>query len=491
MKTDKKIRAQRQSLNNLKQNYTARNSDSAPTIKTTSNDSSTGTDSSILSGLDNQDFIDETEIIARHSTALLFGNGIVFESVEEAEKRQEEFKTGKPIDKKDKVQKWIEMFDKENRLEEFMRTNSYWLSKVGRTIATIVPMQDGNYKIELADPLAANQVGKSLITETIAIIYKRPIKDNGSYLIREEWDKNKVIRTVTFNGDKTSLSNVNEQLPKDQQIKPVWRHNLGFLPLVEFRNKELDSYTYGYQALQHNFDLISDTGAVKPLIAQVQIINQIKVKELYKNVTRIIGNIDDQTLKGLSSNSERINYLLNDLLVKVSSDNPEKANMIQVMMGDPKLLSYDTSIEAIRTQIWHGSGYSYKASDDVMKTATETLHASSMDYRTTKLKRDYLNKKYRELFSKLLVAEGMMGDIYSPLAFSFSINDNDHISPKDKIGQIEKDLELGLTSKVRAIADRFDLNMVEAQMRYEEIKEEEPEEENDELSGQAKEGPKV
>ncbi len=486
-----KIRAQRQSLNSLKQVYTNRNTDGPPSIKTTSDDSSTSNETSILTGIDNQDFIDESEIIARHSTNLLFGNGIVFESVEESEKRQKEFETGKAITKKDKVQVWIEDFSVTNRLEEFMRTNSYWLSKKGRTIATIVPMKDSSYKIELADPNAANQIGKSIITETVAIIYKRPIKDNGSYLIREEWTTTKVTRTVTFNGDKTSISNVNALLPADQQIKAVWNHNLGFLPLVEFRNKELDAYTYGYQALQHDFTLISDTGAVKPLISQVQIINQIKVKELYKNVTRIIGNIDDQTLKGLSSNSERINYLLNDLLVKVSNDNPDKAAMVEVMMGDPKLLSYDTSIEAIRTQIWHGSGYSYKASDEVMKTATETLHASSMDYRTTKMKRDYLNKKYRELFSKLLVADELMDGIYDELPFSFSINDNDHISPKDKIGQIEKDLELGLTSKIRAIADRFDLNMVEARVRYEEIKDEEPEEEDNELPRETKKGPKV
>ncbi len=385
-------------------------------------------------------YFDGKNELAHHAAKLLFGNGWALTA------------------DKPELEKLLNGIFEKNNINEFLYSLGYWLSVEGRVIATVSKNKAGKYHLEIARPKITNQVGKIHVTPKLAVLYKTVIISSNNYLVREDWDSEKVVRTF-FNGKNTeeqiSLQTVNAKIRPEERIPRVWYHRLGFVPIIEFLNKPINSQTIGEGALDSSaYKKLSDDFAVANIPNLINHIYRQIERETVLNHTRVIGTFNSQEAAKLAEKSESIKYLVDNLLINVKSmgGQGQVPPFQLVAPTNGYITELIDTIKKLKAQYYDGAGYSTQ-DDTVIDTATQTLYAKTKDVETTKLKRDYITEKMNQLIEIIIKLEGgTLPETSEDRTFSFEINENLNVSEVETTALVIQQLQAGLITKAEAIA---------------------------------------
>ncbi len=389
----------------------------------------------VLETIDSLVFIDLKEELARHGAKLLLGNGYYVKS------------------KNKKIHNFLNKILDSNDFENMLYSIVYLLSKNGRVIMTIDKTEAGNYVFQFAKLNYFAYIGRGTVEPQAAVIYKELKLDNTNIIVKEEWDTEKVVRSIDT-ATELNVDTLNTKLPKDQQIKKVWYHNLGLLPLVEFVNKPLTPQLLWNSSRSQNFEELADDWPVKELPALVNNSLRSLFKEILTNKTRIIGNFSPTAIQKLQDKNLSIKALIDEFILAVKPVGKDgNTPPIEILSPEGSIFSsINETIEKNRELYYSGAGYSLQ-NDAQQDTATQTLYAKSKDVETTKFKRNLLIAKINDFLDRLLKAEGLIKEIDAQQReYSFTIRENLNVSELETTQLIEQQLNNGLISRLEAIA---------------------------------------
>ncbi len=385
-------------------------------------------------------YFDGKNELANHAAKLLFGNGwaLTADSPE--------------------VEKLLNGIFEKNNINEFLYSLGYWLSREGRVIATVSKNKAGKYHLEIARPKITQQVAKIHITPKLAVIYKTVIIGSNNYLVREDWDSEKVVRTF-FNGSSTeqriSLQTINAKITPAERIPQVWYHRLGFVPIIEFLNKPINSQTIGEGALDSSaYKKLADDFAVANIPNLINHIYRQIERETVLNHTRVVGTFNSQEAAKMAEKSSSHQYLSDNLLINVKSmgGQGQIPPFQLVAPTNGYITELIDTVKKLKAQYYDGAGYSTQ-DDTVIDTATQTLYAKTKDVETTKLKRDNITEKVNQMIEIILKLEGSeIPETVEDRTFSFEINENLNVSEVETTTLVVQQLQSGLITKAEAIA---------------------------------------
>lgn len=240
-----------------------------------------------------ENYWDGEHTIATHAASLLLGNGVQLTSETE--------ETENFLNK---------VFDL-NEINVFLYSLTYWLSIKGRVIATVSKNKAGKYLLEIAKPDWVNSLAKIHITPKLAILYKKTVISNNMFIIREEWDEKKVVRSLfDAKRQEINLGTMNGKLKPSERIEEVWNHNLGFVPIIEFLNKPIWASTLSGDGLNDSsYDRLRDTFGSENMVELINHLYRMIKRESEVGGTRVIGNFNAQELKNLSTQNKQNDFI--------------------------------------------------------------------------------------------------------------------------------------------------------------------------------------
>lgn len=403
--------------------------------------------------------------ISDHASELLWGQGYIakYNGTMRADRRLQELL-------------------KYNRTEEMFPYLEKLLSLYGN-IYTTIDVVNGKPTLTIADPMLNSQnnvnavpstdgtvygMGRAMVTDVVAVIWKKITYGTISFFIKEIWDTEKVHR-IFFgeNNKRVKIAEVNKELPEELQVQEDWYHDMGYVPVMWHKNVPTfggASYPDGYKG--HALQSIID----KTLCELWH--------ETETNRTRIIGTLDESSYNQLMKNGDLAEINKNDYLINVAMKNSQgvDANQLIPVMGDPKFEKYWLQINAAKDEFYKLAGYSPLGDGNTEKTATENLLMKTGDYQTTKKKR---NQRVLEMTTLLkwvldIDAKHGFGDIYGDIYenLTFEIMENKVMDSLQEIQNIKAMVDAEFMSKVEAIAKFRGISIDEAREIYQTILEE-------------------
>lgn len=373
--------------------------------------------------------------IADHASSLLFGQGYTVNIMKNNKENEQ-------------LQDIWRQIEKQNQFSNFILKSEYNLSYYGQNIITIDRINNGEVRFGLIDPNLYNRVGRlNIVDDVSAITYRRIIKDDHYFTIKEYWTRNNVRRFAFNRNQAVTIDMFNEKVPEELKIKEYEEHNLGVLPVLQMLNKQRD-----IQALTEFYQL-SDSFPVDNQILFLNTLRQQQIKEALKNTTKVFGNFTQATIKMMQARGIPAEaQLLNDLFIEVKNGDAQSGKMVEVMQADPKFASYDEAINNVLKHIWRGAGYTYVQSGDTMSGNAETLYANSADIRTTKLKRNIRQNDYAELIKRALIVQGAITtEEAEQIEIIFNIKENVVQSPAQVVDQYLRLNQAGVIDKARVL----------------------------------------
>lgn len=407
--------------------------------------------------------IDLAQDISDHATELLWGQGHLskYEGTQKANDRMQELM-------------------KYNRAEEFFPDLEKKLSLFGNMYATI-DVVDGKPTWTLCDPYLNSMVngtpvpavngtiygmGRAFVTDVVAVIWKRITMGTISFPIKEIWTQNKVER-IFFgeNNKKVTLAHVNKELPKEMQLTEVWEHNMGFVPVMWFKNVP----TFGGASYPDGYKGAAPQAIINKTLCELW-------HETETNRTRIIGNLDESTYQQLMRGGAENQLNKSDYLINVKTKNSEGQNdtALVPIVADPKFEQYWLSINAAKDEYYKLAGYSPLGDGNTEKTATENLLMKTGDYQTTKKKRNQRTQEINQLIAMTLKIDAAWGygDIYGKdidNSITFQIMENKVMDSLQEISNLQTMIDNDFMSKVEAIAQLRGITIDEARDVFKQI----------------------
>lgn len=400
--------------------------------------------------------------LSDHAAELLWGQGFVI------------------THKNEKANKRIQELLAYNHSQEYFFHKEKLLSLYGNVYETI-DLVDGKPTWTIADPTLNSignvntipttdgtiyGLGRALITDVVAVIWKKITFGTISFPIKEIHTANKVER-IFFgeNNKRVVIAHVNKVLPKELQLQEVWEHNLGLI------NGKLATVKWNKNIPTYNSVSYKDGYKGDAL----QVLVDKTLCELYHetetNRTRIIGNLDETTYNQIMKNGELAEINKSDFLVNVKFKNStgQNENTLIPIIADPKFEQYWLSIQKAKDEYFQLGGYSPLGDGSSEKTATENLLMKTNDYQTTKKKR---NQRYVELFDLLessiyidikLGFGNIFGDINKLNEnLSIEIMENKVMDSLQEMQNYSSMYELGVMSRIEMIAKIRGINIDEA-----------------------------
>jgi len=397
------------------------------------------------------------EFIANKATLLLWGNGDLFSSKDQ--KLKDEFET----------------FRKNVYWEQLRAEVERLCSSIGKVYVTIDLDDGNNIRLSIAEPSFYSQMGRIYQTAVSAVVYKRITHDNFNFIIREVWDTEKVIRQYfggkDNNGNKLaslSIMEINTKLPEELQVKEVWYHDAGFLPVVEFINKPIQPVYGAYNNYYYPDDYLC-----YGLQQELDDLFCVLKKETQFNRTRIIGDLQPADMLNIKNDpTNELRNTINDFWLSTSSlrqaGNSGIRSALEVLQGDPKFASYADQIQFIIDKYTEGCGYSPLMTSIAQKTEAETLFTKSLDNETTTYKREIRAQQWYRVFDRMLSLKGLM-DYNKPREYEYSINSNLSIDKLKEAETIAFKVEHNLMSTAEGIAELRNIDIEEAKEISQEI----------------------
>ena len=382
-------------------------------------------------------YLNYYDLVARHSTKLLTGNGVLLQ-----------YQAGEQKD-------WIDKFMFLNRFNNFCSNLAYNLSIKGEVVVGFDLPPDGVIRLYIANPLTRIiKVHNEIVG---AEIWKQIVKTtfNNIYYIREVWTKKTIKRTYFHNQQQITFSAIQAPVPKEFVLPAEEVNKSGIIPAIDFQNlpNKLENDLY--------------YGDIRPDNTYPAILNKltkIMLGEAAKNTTKVIGNFKDLQQKDQFQKQIEEGQI-SDMFLNYQSS---QTNPISLLQGDPKLSEYKGVIEFYLEQLFKSAGYNYTntATQSSVETATKVISSKSLDQNTTNLKKRMFEARMNDLFDIISNA------LQWPKGFNFQLNNAVELNMAEKIADTQKLLEMGLITKKDALKKIYNLDEVDAAKKEQEIIEE-------------------
>lgn len=402
------------------------------------------------------DLVDLRAKYAEQQTNIVLGNGVSFQATEDK-----------------KIQDWYNEFADRQEVEATLWNIVNVAKKHGVAFATIEDLENGEFGLEVAYPQYNNKQAQVYKEAQIAIVYKRPITGDSGTIIKEVWDKDKVVRTAHYKGDEITLDGLHNT--KGKQIKRVWKHNLGFVPVFVYKNKPMETFHMGadgrfiYERLSMDFN-------VRNLEREYNFSARNGIKVEAMTLPLLEATLSPSTLEKAKRNGGTIGVLLEHVHLKNSKvDTNGKtttgANLIQANLeGEQR----DKHLDEIEKRYAKGCGSSFSPETTNISTATEIFYSNSLDEKTANQDIKNIEAFMYQVLDALLKAKGLLPKdmVPSERPYIFQALGNKTLSDIDKLDNAIKKLDAGLTTLEGALIEVNNYSQQEAEQEAKDIREE-------------------
>lgn len=404
-----------------------------------------------------QEYVSLAAQVATHAADLMWGRGLNVISDNETDKEH------------------LDRILEHNSMNELLYTNEMDLSLRGNTFAT-VELVNGLPTIVLSDPMLLSKMGRSYVDKEVAVIWKRITIDDRSFPVKEIWDREKRTH-IFYNDDGKSISIDQVYKKTNIQAPPeVWYHNLGYVPVVHFKNRS-GAYRM-YSVADHAFAGSLEQDYNKTLRTLYDV-------ELKNNITRLFAKLDKKDKKQLIKEAKAAGVNLAEYLEDRSSivstdfagDKSGDAsgnNPIQLIQGNPKFQEYWLGLQEIKAEFFETCGYSYSrpTQNGDARNTTDVVFSNAKDMMTTKGKLQVRQLQVYELMSicKDVYNKWSIGSIDGEMTIDIKSN-----IMADSIAEVDKNIkkvEANLESRAYAIAKMDGITLEEAEEKLAYIQQE-------------------
>lgn len=387
------------------------------------------------------------EALARKNASNIWGNSFLFQS------------------KKDNITKKFNRLNKLNNLQNLFSFIEKEVSKYGRSLITINKTKTGDVLFNVIPPIFFSGVGKAFWTPQLAEVYQKFTIDNKNIIVKSIYTTKEVRNEFYTLGERNELlvMDATSEIEEYLQIPKQWKHNLGFVPVVEITNVSF----YNFNFNQYSYIMCSDW---YPAAQYEELAYQAFVdleKELFLNHSRIIGTEATQQLiqKWSSNTSGRID--IGDFILET-----DPGAEIKIMNGNGKFTEYTNVIDSIFDIYFKMSGNSrFSEGGGAQKTVAETSSIRSQMIETTTQKIKLRETQIKDLIFKALAIYNVVDYFNSEeRIFEFKINGNILKDDSQYIDNQIKKIEVGVITPIDMIMEQYNVNEMEAKQIYEKNK---------------------
>lgn len=395
------------------------------------------------------------ERLARQMSMNIWGNGFRFNALDED------------------IKKKFEAFNQTNRLIEIMAQAERQLSMAGRAIVTLNMSEKGEVLLNLPNLFFWQGMSKSMVTPTQAVIWQRFELDDRMYILKSTYTTYDVRNDWFVEHDQWQVITFGERAKLDKafQVKPYWKHNLGFVPVVEFTNI---AYPFGvYWNTQ--WEQLSDWATAEFLEPQIYTAFMEMMRELilchsYISMTQISQQVADEMNKNLNNLFSMFEGAATGGLRNfvISASGPD--NDIKPIPGTSDSTKYTKTIYDLLDMYFKLAGSSrFSEGGGAQKTVSETSQVKANLNELVAQKITHRTRAMRELIYKALRMMGIGEDKANKFVFKIQPNIN-----KDDLSYIQIQQELlnaNVITSTDIVQDYYGIDNDFAQELYEHNKE--------------------
>lgn len=396
-----------------------------------------------------EEFIYEMrEALSRKMSVNIWGEGSVFESDDEN------------IDKEYKKLSILNRFD--NTFPYIERQCSLY----GRVIAMINKTKTNDYNITLSQPFWISGVGKSFMTPQLCVIYQKVTVSQLNYVIKSEYTTSYVKHEVYMSeADKiVRVLDKEAEVLEMFQLERYWKHDLGFVPVVEFTNIPFVQREW----MDIDFIRISDWYPGQKFEELAYTIFRNFDKELKYCHSRIFFEEATQQIVSQFKQSGVLDDLedANDIIFDTGN------GKVMFQPGIADLSKYTNALDHVYDFYYKLAGSSrFSEGGGAQKTVAETSSIRSAMIENVKQKIRLRTEQCKELIKKLLCCVGAIKDYWDTKDnFNFKIVGNITRDDSSWIDNKIKLINQGVISTIDFIQELFNISTEEAKKKFEEVK---------------------
>ena len=383
------------------------------------------------------------EALARKASSNIWGQGFSFYSQNK------------------QAEKVFKEFDYDNKLLNLFSFVEKYCSLYGRAIITINKTEGGKLMLQLNNPFYFTGVGKVFATPQLAVVYHRVQLDNQSYVVKSTYTtkdvKNEVYAPDNY---KMLIFDKEAEVLKELKLKKYWKHNLGFVPVVEITNLPF----YQQEFNNWNYVTVTDWYPAFGWERTLYIAKKNFEKELTLNHSRLVFENADQ---GLINTMRTEEYEDTGLDIGDYFITTENGATTKVQPSNADFAKFTQAINSILDFYFKFAGISkFSEGGGAQKTVAETSTIRSQLIESINQKINLRTHQMSHLIMLVLKASG----IKDPQDFIFKINGNILKDETTYIDNIIKKIQAGLISPIDAIQDLFNVNQTEAQAQWDRVK---------------------
>lgn len=430
----------------------------------------------LFNELDNLAFVDVPKIISYKKARMYLGRGIEFKHNDKS------------------IHEIWHRITELNDFENFMFICCRLMSEIGSCIVTINKNELGEPLLNVANPYFSPGIEQSFGTSDFAVVVETILIDNNTYLVRNAYDREKVVRTL-WNPTTQTQMNLFEyvaKLPKDKQI--VWGefdkktqsytyyHNLGIVPAIVMTNKPFKGYfpMFGsnvyYQSpfsttlYQNNtgydYQSVKDTANCGGLIVQLQNIYTQMNKLMILDKPRIIlSNVNQTTANQLRRDNQMIESYLSELIIKAGNTGPN----VEIMAPSNSLDYYQNAIVSTWIDIFKACGMSFITQSGTQKTAQESVSAFQDSVEEINYMRNYWTKQWIRVIKAMFKICGI--ELGNAETWSFQVKKNIITDEASMSDRLIKQIQIGATTIPEYISIMEGIDEDNAEQLWDEHKE--------------------
>ena len=386
--------------------------------------------------------IDLRQLVARKASNKLWGNGYILESENE------------------KVQKIIDLLEKENKLYMFFYKTEMILSAYGGSLVTLDFSKENIPILGNGFPYGTSRIANFNSFPQGAMVWLRLTdSDNNNYLLITYTLKNgycEIKRSFVNSYDSINAGSASSKLLEKYKLKEVTYLDIDFVPVEFIPNFPHQNFYGGGTLGLFTPDNLAVSNLQTIFNNAINFVNY----ELLANRTRIFGKLSPQEMQNLNAQSltglnptvinERKKALENlvrsGVWIEAENGIPSASSRtIDLLIADPKFDKYLSLLQGIADMYVEGSGYSNKQDGNTQKTEFEVTVSKEFDVETNRVKKTLRQLQYSYLFEKLFKAYGCSEQ--EAKEFTFEIKENISIDRNKEIERQATLMNMGLQSK--------------------------------------------
>ena len=371
----------------------------------------------------------------------------------------------------EKVMKAFKKIDKQNELISLFGYMERYLSNYGRCILTMNKNKKGDLYLNIPSPFYFQGVGKVFHTPTLAVVWQKVVIDTQNLILKTTYTLNETRNDLLYPWDKDQGIRVFDQQERlgDLGLDPVWKHNLGFLTLIEITNKPIRQFNW-------NNEEFTELADWYPAQQWEQVIVDAHInlrKEMYFCHSRIlIENAPQELIDKLDKSKQNETQEFNgdidfgDYILQT-----EVGGDFKPVPGPGDFTKYTTLInELMDLYMKFANSSRFSEGGGAQKTVAETSTVRSSLIETTTSKITFRTPKIVELIKKCLAWYGAIDYESDEELFTFKINGNIVKDESVFIDNLIKKLEIGAISMIDVIQELFGIDKATAEEKFTSIK---------------------